>query len=98
LRSTIALHFDREAHGIDDAAELDDAAVAGAFDDAAMMHGDERVDQVAAERPEPRQNSIFVRTRQPAIADHIRDEDRRNFPGFGHGPPSCVMQNSTRKA
>jgi hypothetical protein len=68
-----ALHFDREAHRIDDAAELDDAAVAGALDDAAMIHGDEGVDQVAAERPEPRQNSIFVRARQPAIADHIRD-------------------------
>ena len=68
-----ALHFDREAHGIDDAAELDDAAVAGALDDAAMMHGDERVDQVAAKRPEPRQNSIFVRAGKSAIADHIRD-------------------------
>ena len=93
-----ALHFDREAHGIDDAAELDDAAVAGALDDAAMMHGNERVDQVAAERPEPRQNSIFVRTRQPAIADHVGNQDRRNFSGFGHGAPSCAMENSTRKA
>jgi hypothetical protein len=71
-----ALHFDREAHRIDDAAELDDAAVAGALDDAAMMHGDERVDQVAAERPEPRQNSIFVRAREPAIADHIGHQNR----------------------
>ena len=39
-----ALHFDREPHRIDDAAELDDAAVTGALDDAAMMHGDERID------------------------------------------------------
>jgi hypothetical protein len=83
-----ALDFDREAHRVDDAAELDDAAVAGALDDAAMVHGDERVDQVAAERPEPRQNSIFVRASQPTIADHVRDQDRRNLPGFAHGAPS----------
>ena len=36
------LHFDGAAHGVDDAAELDDAAVAGALDDAAVMHGDGR--------------------------------------------------------
>jgi hypothetical protein len=34
------LHFECAAHRIDDAAELDDAAVAGALDDAAMLHGD----------------------------------------------------------
>ena len=34
------LHFECAAHRIDYAAELDDAAVAGALDDAAMMHGD----------------------------------------------------------
>ena len=74
LRSTIALCTSiAQAHRIDDAAELDDAAVAGALDDAAMMHGDEGVDQVAAKRPEPRQNSIFVRAGESAIADHVRD-------------------------
>src|SRR6202035_2673241 len=82
-----ALHFNREAHRINDAAELDDAAVAGALDDAAMMNGNERVDQVAAERPEARQNSIFVRTGEPAITDHVGNQDRRNFSGFGHGTP-----------
>ena len=82
------LHFDRAAHRVDDAAELDDAAVAGALDDAAMMHGDGGIDQIAAQRPQPRQSSIFVRAGEPAIADHIRDKDRRNFPGFGHGAPS----------
>ena len=47
-----------------------------ASESTAMMHGDERVDQVAAERPEPRQNSIFVRAREPAIADHIGHQNR----------------------
>ena len=36
------LHLDRAAHGVDHAAELDEAAVAGALDDATMMHGDGR--------------------------------------------------------
>ena len=34
------LQFDRAADRIHDTAELDDAAVAGALDDAAMMDGD----------------------------------------------------------
>ena len=36
------LNLDRAAHRVDDAAELDDAAVAGALDDAAVMDGDGR--------------------------------------------------------
>ena len=53
LRSTMpVLNLDRAAHGIDHAAELDDAAVARALDDASVVHGDGRIDQ--AQRPEPR--------------------------------------------
>ena len=92
------LNFDCAAHRVDDAAELDDAAVAGALDDAAMMHGDCGIDQIAAQRAQPRQGSIFVRAGEPAVADHIRDQDRRDLPSFGHGAPSRVTQNSTRKA
>ncbi len=51
-----ALHFDRAAHRVDDAAELDDRAVACALDDAAAMGGDGRIDQIAAESPEPRKS------------------------------------------
>ena len=49
-----ALDFDRAAHGVDHAAELDDRAVAGALDDASVVDGDDRVDQVAAQRPRSR--------------------------------------------
>ena len=56
------LDFDRAAHRVDHAAELDDRAVAGALDDAAVVHGDDRVDQVAAKRPEPRQRAVLVRS------------------------------------
>ena len=79
------LDFDRAAHGVDHAAELDDAAVAGALDDAAMMHGDGRVDQVAAERPEPRQNPVLVRSGKSRIADHVGHQDRRELSSLAHG-------------
>jgi hypothetical protein len=82
------LYFDGATHGVDHAAEFDEAAVAGALDDAAVMQGDGRIDQVAAQRPKPRQNAILVRSREPAIADDIRDQNRRNFPGLAHGAPS----------
>ena len=91
------LHLDRAAHRVDHAAELDEAAVAGALDDAPVMHGDGGIDQIAAQRPQPRQRAILVRAGEPAVADHVGDQDRRNFPGFAHGAPSRVMQNSTRK-
>ena len=65
------------------------AAVAGALDDAPMMHGDGRIDQVASERPQPRQNAILVGSGEPRIADHVGHQDRREFSGFAHGatPP-----------
>ena len=92
------LHLDRAAHRVDHAAKLDEAAVAGALDDAPVMGGDGGVDQIAAQPPKPRQRAILVRAGEPAVADHVRDQDRRDFAGFGHGAPSRVMQNSTRKA
>ena len=85
------LNLDRAAHRVDDAAELDDAAVAGALDDAPMVHRDGRIDQIAAQRPEPRQDAILVRAREPAVADHIGDENRRDFSRFRHAATSGVV-------
>ena len=58
------LHLDGAAHGVDHAAKLDDAPVAGALDDAPVMHGDGGIDQIAAERPQPRQRPLLVGSRQ----------------------------------
>ena len=80
------LHFDGAAHGVDDAAELDERAVAGALDDAPVMHGDGRIDQIAAQRPQPRQRAILVRAGEPAVADHVGGQDRRELAGFTHRP------------
>jgi hypothetical protein len=82
------LHFDRATHGVDHAAELDETAVAGALDGAPAMRGDGGVDQIAVQRPQPRQRSLLVRPGEPAITNDIGDKDRRNFPCLAHGAPS----------
>ena len=45
------LHFDRAAHGVDHAAELDQAAVPGSLENAPVMRGDGGIDQIAAQPP-----------------------------------------------
>ena len=84
-----SLDFNGAVHRVDDAPELDDCAIAGALDDAAVVHGDGRVDQVAAERPQPRQNPVLVGSGKPRIADHVGHQDRGQFSGLAHGatPP-----------
>ena len=48
------LHLDGAAHRVDDAAKVDENAVAGALDDAPMMRGDRGINQIAAQGPQPR--------------------------------------------
>jgi hypothetical protein len=48
------LHFDGTAHSLNHTAKLNDSSVASALDHAAIVHGDHRVDQIAAERSQPR--------------------------------------------
>ena len=79
------LHLDRAAHRVDDAAELDQRPVSGALDHAPMMHGNRRVDQIAAQRPQPRQRAVLVCSGEPAVADDVRDQDRGDFSGPVHG-------------
>ena len=84
------LHLDGAAHGVDHAAELDDRAVAGALDDAPVMDRDRRVDEIAAQRPQPRQRPILVRSREPAIPDDVRDQNRRELSGLAHCAPPAA--------
>jgi hypothetical protein len=78
------LDLDGASHGVGDAAELDECAVAGALDHAPLMNGDGRIDQVAAQGPEPRQRAIFVGAGKPAEADDIGGQDCRDFPVLDH--------------
>jgi hypothetical protein len=57
-----ALHLDGAAHGVDHAAKFDKRAIACPLDDAAVMHGDGRIDQVASECPQSRQCAILIGT------------------------------------
>ena len=91
------LHLDGAAHRVDNAAELDEAPIAGALDHATMMHGDRRIDQIAAQRPQPRQDAILVRAGEPAVADHIRDQDRRDFSGLTHLLPFAACTTTRTK-
>jgi len=81
---------DCAAHSVDHAAELHNGSIAGALDDAAMVYGDDGINQIAADRPEPRERTIFVRTGEPAVADHVRDKDSRDFPGLARCVPPAV--------
>jgi hypothetical protein len=65
------LHFDRAAHGLDHAAEVSDTTIAGALHDAAVVDGNGRIDQVAAQSPQPCQKAVFIRAgerRRPQTA------------------------------
>ena len=52
---------------------------------APIVHSDGRVDQIAAQRPEPCQREILIRAGKTAVSDNIRDQDRRDLPGSRHG-------------
>jgi hypothetical protein len=79
------LDFNGAVHRVDDTPELDNASVAGALNDPAMMDRDGRVDQVAAQRPEPRQNPVLVGSGKPRIADDVGHQDRRELSSLAHG-------------
>ena len=81
------LDFDGAAHGVDDATELDERAIAGQLDGAAVMHGDGRVDEVAAESPEPRERLVLIGPGESAVADHVGDQDRSDLARLAHGEP-----------
>jgi hypothetical protein len=92
LRSTIAVWTSITAHGVDHAAELDDCAVPGALDDAPVMGGDGRVDQIAAQAPKPRERAILIGASEPAVADDICDQNRRELSALAH----CVLRQPAR--
>jgi hypothetical protein len=71
------LDDDGAAHGIDDRSELDQNAVAGGFEDAATVLGDQWIDQLAPIAFEDGEGTLFVRTHQPRISGNVGAEDRR---------------------
>jgi len=89
------LHFDTAANRIYHATKFDDAAVAGTLHDAPVMRGDGGIKQIAPQPAQPSQCPILVGASKPAVSDHIRRQNRREFAGLRHGSPFTTRQSST---
>ena len=92
------LHLDRAAHRIDDARKFHQHAVAGGLDDPAVVLGDLRIEELAAQRFEAFVRAFLVRPHQPRIPRHIGGEDRGKAAGCRHGwSGSAFMPRLTEK-
>src|SRR6516225_1966023 len=95
------LHLSGRAERVDDAGELDQEAVAGGLDDAALMVGDLRIDDFGAQHPEPAQGPFLVGLDQARVAGDIGRDERReptfdaSWPCGLHGA-SSVADDPTR--
>src|SRR6202011_1060390 len=78
------LHLDRATYRIDDAGKFHQQAVAGGLDEAAPMLGDLRIDELAAQRFEAFERTLFIRPHQPRIPRYIAGQDRGETPGLAH--------------
>jgi hypothetical protein len=91
-----ALHLDGAPHRVNGAAELDDAAVSSALDDAAPMSGDSGIHEIAAQTPKARKRAILVCAGESALADDVGHQNRCKFTGLVHsGLPQ--RQDSTKR-
>ena len=79
------LHLDGAAHGVDHAAELNEAPVAGALHYAPVMRGDGGIDQIAPQPAQSRKGAILIGASKPAVSDHVRYQYRCELPVFDHG-------------
>jgi len=66
-----ALGFYRAAYSIQYARKFHQHAVAGGLDDAPMVLGDLRIDELVAQRVETFEGAFFVRSHQPRVAGDI---------------------------
>ena len=64
------------------------------IEDAAMMQSDSRIDQITAERAQPRKCPLLVGSGKPAVSDDIRRKNGCEFPGLRHGSPFTTRETS----
>ncbi len=55
-----------------------------------------RLCRKAPPRPEPRERPVLIGAGQPAVADDVGGEDRRDFSGFGHAEPPPLSRVAQR--
>jgi hypothetical protein len=78
------LNLDGTADRFNHTPEFNDNTVAGSFDDPAAVNGDRWINQVAAERPQAREDPILIRSCEPTESHDVRDQDRCDFAGLAH--------------
>jgi hypothetical protein len=71
-----ALDRDGEADRVHRAREFGQDAVARRLDDAAVMHGDQRIDQILALRLQGAQRTDLVSPHEPGVAGNVDGDDR----------------------
>ena len=49
--------------------------------------GDDGIDEVAAKGSKAREDTVLVGAGEPAVADDVRDQDRRELSGLAHCSP-----------
>src|SRR6516165_3489364 len=86
-----ALGFYRAAYSIQYAPKFHQHAVAGGLDDAPMVLGDLRIDELVAQRVETFEGDFFVRSHQPRVAGDIGGEDRCKPADGGHNSGSRLL-------
>ena len=69
------LQFDRAGDRVDRTGELDQHAVAHDLDDAAVMLGDQRIQDALTPLLQRRQRARLVLLHQSAVADHVGGKD-----------------------
>jgi len=87
------LHLDRAAHRIDDAGKFHQQAVAGGLDDAAVVLGDLRIEELLPQRFEALVRALLVGAHQPRIAGHIGGENCGEAADRRHLRPAVARFN-----
>ena len=72
-----ALDLGGALDGVGDALEFHQHSVAGGLDDLPLVLDDDRIDDLEPVGPQPRERARLVGFHQPAVADHVRRENRR---------------------
>ena len=69
------LKIDRTLHRVDGAGELDEHAISRDLEDATLMLGDQRLQNVLTSSFESSQRAGLIALHKPAIANHIGGQD-----------------------
>jgi hypothetical protein len=77
---------DRASHRIDDTWKFYHQSVAGGLDEAALVLGDFRIEELATQCSEAFESPALVGADQPRIPRHVGGEDRRKAAGQRHRP------------